>query len=431
MIVRPGLSSILRIAVTTVALVLLAGAAVAGVSKRETRLLTLPHQVLGDTIVVTPDGDSVGYVLGVGERRKVVIDGDERWRWDAVQVVVDGSVKGTYTHASRPYFSPNGHRVAWIAEREGREFAVVDGVEGKPYDGVAYERVEFSPDSRTVAFNAREGHSSFIVVNGVEGPRCDRICELTFSPDSSRIAYVATRGDRQILVVDGEELAEHDQVVSVDFSKDGKRFIYGMVQNGKEYAVVNGVKHGGYDWMQQPRFSPDGSRVGYVARIGDRTFTFIDDKATAGSSAPLFSQDGRRVAYGLDVEGGQVVVVDGQRSRPYDMVFPSAFSPDGKHFAFVARDGDTWKVVLDGRELPAYDGSVYLVLSPDGEHVAYSAMSGNTWLLLIDGRVVARHDMLCANSVGEVALAFESPDSFSATVIRGWDVVRIEGTVTD
>ena len=57
-----------------------------------------------------------------------------------------------------------------------------------------------------------------MVVNGVEGKRYDGIGGMLFSPDSKRLAYVAIRGTKSLVVIDGMENKEYDAVDLLVFS---------------------------------------------------------------------------------------------------------------------------------------------------------------------------------------------------------------------
>ncbi|HOK09764.1 MAG TPA: hypothetical protein PLJ10_08900, partial [Candidatus Hydrogenedens sp.] len=66
-------------------------------------------------------------------------------------------------------FSPDSRRVAYSAKRGDKWVVVVDGVEGKEYDGIGAGSLIFSPDSRRVAYSAKRGGKWVVVVDGVEG----------------------------------------------------------------------------------------------------------------------------------------------------------------------------------------------------------------------------------------------------------------------
>ena len=69
--------------------------------------------------------------------------------------------------------SPDGRRVAYAAIAGRVEgVMVVDGVKGKQYGTIASPPV-FSPDSQRVAYVAGEGDKRFVVIDGQEGKRYD------------------------------------------------------------------------------------------------------------------------------------------------------------------------------------------------------------------------------------------------------------------
>jgi hypothetical protein len=54
----------------------------------------------------------------------------------------------------------------------------------------------FSPDGSKVAYVAEHADKQFVVVNDEEGPKFDSVDEPVFSPDSKRLAYGAQEGRR-------------------------------------------------------------------------------------------------------------------------------------------------------------------------------------------------------------------------------------------
>ncbi len=109
--------------------------------------------------------------------------------------------------------SPDHRRVAYSALVWKNWFVVVDGEEGKQYDGIGEGDPIFSPDSRRVAYYAKVGNKWFVVVDGEEGKQYDGIGTPIFSPDSRRVAYGARVGNKWFVVVDGEEGKQYDGIV--------------------------------------------------------------------------------------------------------------------------------------------------------------------------------------------------------------------------
>src|SRR4051794_20214925 len=94
---------------------------------------------------------------------------------------------------------PAFRRVAYVVSRNGKELAVVDGVDGKEYDKVAEKNeMYFSPDGKRLAYVAKRHDKKLVVVDGSEGKEYDDVYDLfnpVFSPDSTKLAYIASTFD--------------------------------------------------------------------------------------------------------------------------------------------------------------------------------------------------------------------------------------------
>src|SRR5262249_6629811 len=62
--------------------------------------------------------------------------------------------------------SPDSQHVAYGARAGQKQFVVVDGQAGKPYQALVVGMLRFSPDSRRLAYAAQDGRKSFVVVDG-------------------------------------------------------------------------------------------------------------------------------------------------------------------------------------------------------------------------------------------------------------------------
>jgi Tol biopolymer transport system component len=76
----------------------------------------------------SPDGKRVAYQAKVREKR---VDSGELWA-----IVVDGKEQSSYEGIGGLVFSPDSQHVAYVAGTEPKQFVVVDGKEGKQYDGL-------------------------------------------------------------------------------------------------------------------------------------------------------------------------------------------------------------------------------------------------------------------------------------------------------
>jgi dipeptidyl aminopeptidase/acylaminoacyl peptidase len=185
---------------------------------------------------VSPDRKRIAFFRKSTESDKwwLVVDDIEGEKYDAV-----GNMD--------PLFSPNSHRVAFVAGRKGRKLIVVDAVEGKEYEAVS--RVTFSPDSKHFAYLAERGDERFAVVDGVEQPAFDGLHASgpVFSPDSLRLGYVVKRGVKWLAIVDGNEGKEYDGAGEFVFSPDSKHWAHMATQDGRSFVVLDGVESEPYD----------------------------------------------------------------------------------------------------------------------------------------------------------------------------------------
>ena len=123
------------------------------------------------------------------------------------------------------------------------------------------------------------------------------------------------------------------------------------------------------------------------------------------------SPDSRRVAYKVNQNNKEVMVVDGVAGKAYDEIQAFQFSPDGRRWACIARLAETERVVTDGKEGRVHDGIEWfnLQFSPDSKHVGYVARTGR-----FDdesGREVAVVDDKEGKEYGRIADLEFSPDS--------------------
>jgi Tol biopolymer transport system component len=107
---------------------------------------------------------------------------------------------------------------------------------------------------------------------------------------------------------------------------------------------------------------------------------------THGVTAPVFSPDGRRVAYAAHRDKDAVVlIVDGEAGPTFSSVAAGpVFSPDGQHVALVASQAGTKTLVVDGAKVgrgveSGTDFIASITFAPDNRRVAYLGITGGSW----------------------------------------------------
>lgn len=146
--------------------------------------------------------------------------------------------------------------------------------------------------------------------------------------------------------------------------------------------------------------SPDGTRLAYAQTVAGQSAIFVANadgsdpvQLTHGvwDSGPVWSPDGRWIAYHAESPSFDVLVVpaDGGAPRPLTSgpatEIPRGWLPDGSGVVFSrsgAGDDATMVVPLDGgpprRLAPAMPGDQHAALSPDGSRVAWDVHRGGT-----------------------------------------------------
>lgn len=296
-----------------------------------------------------------------------------------VTQIVDATSTGFAISTTGSYivYSPDGRRVAYVADKGGKKYVVVDGVPGeKGYDAIGFIIVvtlppyTFSPDSKRVAYvgitrgERTAGNKWSVVIDGEEGDTYSgESRSFTFSPDSKHVAYWANG----IIFLDRVPVkGPPGTVVTAPlFSPDSQQLVYVVEQSGKQSVVVDGIPGKQYDRISSIAFSPDSKHLAYWGDSGNFRFMVVDGK--------------ERERY----ETGASHI----RTRTFRPASYIVFSPDSKHLAYVA--GDKYGtpehaefVVLDGKELTRHKDNIYkIVFSPDSNHIAY----GGEGFVVVDG----------------------------------------------
>lgn len=179
---------------------------------------------------------------------------------------------------NRPVLSPDGGSLAYVAERAGQRFMVLDEKEEPipPADMVDLPAIR--PDKKAVGVFVVSGgavslHQFFAAARAGEAP-CDQAEGLTYSADGRAHAYAARRGESWFILAGGQEGPAFDRVVSPSFSPDGKFLVYRARKDGKRFVVVADPsgktirQHSSYQQVFPVRFTADGRSVAYGVKDG-------------------------------------------------------------------------------------------------------------------------------------------------------------------
>jgi len=266
---------------------------------------------------VSPDGTRVAFVV----RQPVLDDERSEYREQVWLARADGSDVRQLTwrdqSSTRPAFSPDGRRIAFLSARPGGEKDAADGPRTQiwvmPTDGgearelsdaaTSVSAFAWSPSGDRIAWLATDPESEEKKQAKKQKSwvqRVDQDLELSrlwvapFDPAAAKLGEA-----RQL----GNEAGLH--VTELDWSPDGDRIViahhpdpgFDSLMSAGDLSVVDAktgertplVSWAGND--TQPRFSPDGKRIAFVSHGGTPQLVGLGDVfvvgASGGEPAPL------------------------------------------------------------------------------------------------------------------------------------------------
>ncbi len=164
------------------------------------------------------------------------------------------------------------------------------------------------------------------------------------SPDGTRaMALGCDNAGKKFIFAYGKLHSGLDGVEEPIFSKDGKHdaFFYRrgstwtMTVDGQSQEMSNGY----FASWEDAEFSPDG-RLMYSVSTGTSTPTtmYIGDTTLPGAfeDLPVFSADGKSMAYRTSTTEGSYVVFNGIKGESFGLVSKPVISPDGSRVAYIA-----------------------------------------------------------------------------------------------
>jgi hypothetical protein len=321
-------------------------------------------------------------------------------------------------------YSPDARRVAYIAEKDGKKYVVIDGViSDKGYDSIDIDFGMFSLDSKRTAYravnygeNPPSDNEWFVVIDGEEGDEYQTADEVTFSPDSKHVAYVADNGvylDRvEVKSPPGGTVCEDKGLL---FSPDSEHLVYVVMLNDRQSVVVDGVPGKQYDKIDTIVFSPDSNHLAYTYE-GNLSYTL---KGNPG-----------------------IIIIDGEEKEITEgTVCRLMFSPDSKRLAYIEsksewRPGENYRIIVDRKKGEKYEDIRDIIFSPDSKHIIYINLYGGKMFVVVDKTEGKDYDFLSFTGVTPSAedldinrIVFDSADKFHYLVKKGDGIYLVEETL--
>jgi Tol biopolymer transport system component/DNA-binding winged helix-turn-helix (wHTH) protein len=366
----------------------------------------------------------------------------------------------------RPVWSPDGSRIAFWSNRDGKKEIYVMDADGSNVKRLTNNLADdvnpsWSPEGRRILFESERDGNREIYVMDADGGNQIRLTKNnavdgtgTWSPDGSLIAFASNRDtgppynpynlDIYVMNADGSNVRrivddpEYD--VGPQWSPDGRKILFQTGRNGNfDVYEMNtdgtGQRNLTADYDKSdgaPVWSLDGNNIAFSRRIEGKSQIFVMDadggnlkrvtNNSANNEAPCWSPDGSKLIFQTDRDGNleiYVMSVDGELDQltdhPADDLSPD-WSPDGTKIAFSSnRNGKQHIYVMnvDGSSLAQITNSAGQDTEPswsaDGKRIAFtSTRDGNSeiYVMNADGSNQTR----LTNDPGVDRYARSSPD---------------------
>ena len=343
----------------------------------------------GGAIALTARGTTSGQWWRLGRSH---LDESEIWILRDPQAMRYERVSAGKSKDTWPMWMPDGRTLYYVSDKDGPQNIVKRAMGGEPTQVTRFTNGRvlwptISTDGKTIAFErdftiwtldtgTGEAKAVPITLRGAPaGPSVERLTltngleEMALSPDAKKVAFVV-----------------HGEVFAAS-AKDGGNATRVTSTPGRERQVT---------------WSPDSRRLVYVSdRDGSQGLYLYDfattqetrlTQAPAGDVTPIFSPDGRSVAFQRGGTELRVVDVDSKRERllararlgrvPFTADANVAWSPDGRWIAYIDQPIKSFSNIY---LIPSAGGEKHQVTflanvfggtvswSPDGTYLIYDS----------------------------------------------------------
>ncbi len=261
----------------------------------------------------SPDGSRIAFI---SDRDVVGGSPGGGWRvqWDVFSIGVDGKDATNLTKTANrgeydPAWSPDGSKIAFVADDNGFDVFVMDPTGGpgvsltNAYPGVDRDPT-WSPDGRRIAFSSdRAGHRAGPTGCTIPEGSCPADI-FVMNPDGSDVKNV-TRSGR----VDERSPAWSPDGGRIAFVVDFDLYVMNA-DGGNRKALTQGPAR-----EHDPAWSPDGTKIAFAASTTEDNYDIFVMSAEGKSTQnltkypsvkdlrPAWSPDGTRIAFASSREG--------------------------------------------------------------------------------------------------------------------------------
>jgi hypothetical protein len=225
-----------------------------------------------ETVIYNADRSRMALVEIVNDKKRVVA-----FSFDKSVSVSEGPMFDTVAF---PVFGKDGVSLAYVGEKGGKRYLVLNAHEELLPDGDVVEPPVIRPDLKSAGVIIATKNGSYLHQPGADtGGKARRYEEsalLAYNSSGDSYAFAAKNGKGMFYVVNGKESPAFDKVLEPLFSPDGKLIVGRVRKDGKRFVVVlnnSGQivrQHPDYEMVFNPVFTADGKSVAYGVKDGSR-----------------------------------------------------------------------------------------------------------------------------------------------------------------
>ena len=361
---------------------------------------------------LSPTG-KLAYVARKGNQSFANIDGKAFGPYEAIDTT---RMTGPSSTDTGFFSSKDGKRNAFLAQKNGKWWPVIDGTESH----MGYDTCQlsgFSQEEDRLGYVGLSDSSAIPVVEDIGGPafrpQGGNDLRMFLSKNGQHYICIAERPDgNRMLVLDGRSQTQTFYKISgVMIAPDNIRVASLVALDSKHEAVfLDQEQLGGvFDKIVTgPVFSPDGKHVAFAGMTGNGYALVVDGRAKQLATGHeiveiAFSPRGRLFYLDFSQEapgpGGRayriVSAAEETKSEPYRQIYGVAFEPQtddmllysGERFQNpnigAVAQGSSGHLVFRGKDDPCEEAS-YPLFSPDGKHVIVAMRSQDGWSMFLD-----------------------------------------------
>ena len=351
-----------------------------------------PHRFLS-TPRFSADGAQLAWVWGdpKGKDREeweIWLDGKLLKKWDWI---------GAFTFSSQgelAYQAADGLKLDANGWYRGGDYYVVRGKKkSAKYSDFGPTRPWWSPDGKRLAFHGAKSNGSHVIVDGKEFGPYSWVQGFCWLDDKTAAWSALDSSGKARIIVGKRELGEERESVGAPAAGGGALAYLYASRNRRGLIFRDEVVPGLYDDLGTPAVSPDGAHVVVAAAKHRQAIeagwimvdpSWMDGAITWEESESERTPEPEGAAAAGQTPAGPLcfLLLDGKPlGAEWMRAVQPFFSPDGKRVAARVRSKEGWHLQLDARATAAYDEVADPRFAADGT-LEFGARRGRSILLV-------------------------------------------------